>query len=86
MPVLLYLKFLYYLYYYSPQPTLKLCVLVLFVVSSRLLMAGEIYVVAGDTNSNDNAIQRNVVSIIPHNKFNKQTFDNDIAVLKVRDV
>ncbi|CAO1330428.1 unnamed protein product [Diamesa serratosioi] len=46
-------------------------------------MAGEIYVVAGDTNSNDNAIQRNVVSIIPHNKFNKQTFDNDIAVLKL---
>lgn len=84
MPVL-YLKILLFVLLFT-STNIKIVCLVPFVVSSRLLMAGEIYVVAGDTNSNDNAIQRNVVSIIPHNKFNKQTFDNDIAVLKVRDV
>lgn len=84
MPVL-YLQILLFVLLFT-STNIKIVFLVPFVVSSRLLMPGEIYVVAGDTNSNDNAIQRNVVSIIPHNKFNKQTFDNDIAVLKVRDV
>jgi secreted trypsin-like serine protease len=50
--------------------------------NSRLLLASELTVIAGFHNRTA-FTERNVVSIIPHNKFNKTTFDNDIAVLKV---
>jgi len=44
---------------------------------SRLVLPGEIAIVANA------GTQRNAVSIIPHHKFNKETLDNDIAVVKV---
>lgn len=50
--------------------------------NSRQLLASELTVIAGFHNRSA-FTERNVVSIIPHNKFNKTTFDNDIAVLKV---
>ncbi|XP_070494989.1 trypsin eta-like [Chironomus tepperi] len=50
---------------------------------SAKLMANDITVVAGLRNSSNSTLYRNVVSIIPHHKFNKTTYDNDIAVLKL---
>ena len=54
------------------------------------MQASELTVIAGfRSGANDNSssstslTERNVVSIIPHNKFTKTTFDSDIAVLKV---
>jgi hypothetical protein len=57
--------------------------------NSRLILASELTVIAGFHNDNNNnngtsQTERNVVSIIPHNKFSKESFDSDIAVLKVR--
>ncbi|KAL7042685.1 hypothetical protein ACKWTF_001246 [Chironomus riparius] len=50
---------------------------------SAKLMATDITVVAGLRNSSNSTLYRNVVSIIPHHKFSKTTYDNDIAVLKL---
>jgi len=50
---------------------------------SAKLMANDITVVAGLQNSSNSTLYRNVVSIIPHHKFSKTTYDNDIAVLKL---
>lgn len=51
------------------------------------MQASELTVIAGFRRANDNSssslTERNVVSIIPHNKFTKTVFDSDIAVLKV---
>lgn len=54
------------------------------------MQASELTVIAGfrrgaknDNSSSTSLTERNVVSIIPHNKFTKTTFDSDIAVLKV---
>lgn len=46
--------------------------------------AGDLSVVVGGAgDSSTTSVERNVVSIIPHHKFNKTTYDNDIAVLKL---
>lgn len=47
------------------------------------LAASSLTVVAGLRDSSNSTLYRNVVSINPHHKFNKTTYDNDIAVLKL---
>ncbi|KAG5674305.1 hypothetical protein PVAND_004283 [Polypedilum vanderplanki] len=48
---------------------------------SILAPSGDLTIVVG--GSNTTTVERNVVSIIPHHKFNKTTYDNDLAVLKL---
>lgn len=60
------------------------CTFCMFSCYSRLLLAGEITVIAGNiSKSSLEGVQRNVVSIISHARYNRQKFENDIAVLKV---
>ncbi|XP_058819538.1 acrosin-like [Topomyia yanbarensis] len=55
----------------------------------RLINAAEIFILAGDLNlsqvstGNNSGIRRNVVSVIPHNRYNSSTGENDIALLKL---
>lgn len=53
------------------------------------MQATDLTIIAGLRTANDNKnstsyTERNVVSVIPHNKFSKTNFDSDIAVLKVK--